>query len=590
MVEDNVSRVSPGMATPDAVPTTIETPTTVSVNVRPNIPSRLSSSTCTTAIQDDTAVLRNTNTNLAIMSMSSSVSSMPSNEPRYNDHHHEMTHSPKITVTTTDNSTSPVLVVPPPSTSTHYQQRKLVQLDGNKATTAVASSNNKKDADGQLEEMKQTIHKLETSMLEQNLQLHSMMKQQCDQMTTLMKTVQSQGSIAGGATVDDLSTILTRSGFQLQLLPAPPPTIPEEDPLPFHCGSYQVTVDQPRYQHNHNNVAPSSPSTMTWQVDGYSGIVPDPDYKDYFVGLDWNRKKHERSLSMLSSSTASSSSSSSDQSNRRPSIATAGANKSYNKNKVISVIIPCYNEEGSDLDRTIRGLSRQIMPKGWRVEVVIVMDGITHMSDSMARYLYQMFGVEWKHAGGSDGTNGDSGAGKDDEETPNGGQGAVDYLSLGEDGLNDKSYPFKRFPDAQTVIVHPIIKNDHDKAAAENSTRLPAMDGTIGGFSLVVKRKNRRKANSQMWWLGPHASTVNAKYVLATDCGTYFERTTTLKLLNRMESEIHTMAVTGFQRTMPSVLQGDGSFEMCTSPFDFVLRNLQRFEFDVRSDINVCCM
>ena len=147
-----------------------------------------------------------------------------------------------------------------------------------------------------------------------------------------------------------------------------------------------------------------------------------------------------------------------------------------------------------------------------------------------------------------------------------------------------KKYPFDNFPDAQTIIVHPVLDVGENEArscgSAARLSRIPAMDGTIGGFSLVVKRKNRRKANSPMWWLGPHASTINAKYVLATDCGTYFERTITLKLLNRMESEIYTMAVTGFQRTMPSSLQGDGSFELCTSPFDFVLRSLQRFEFE----------
>ncbi|CAB9497710.1 Chitin synthase [Seminavis robusta] len=263
-----------------------------------------------------------------------------------------------------------------------------------------------------------------------------------------------------------------------------------EEDFPVDVGSYEIEYDK----------------TM-WSVTGVSSRVPKPDY-DYFPGLKWDEAAPENGMART------------------------------NEDKVVSCIIPCYNEEGKELERTIRGLSRQIMPEGWRVEAVIVMDGMYAMSESMAAYLCTLFGVDF----GSE------------DPTVN---------------------PFGVFPDANTIIVHPF-----DQAAAQ--TRRPVMEGTVaGGFSLVVKRENRRKANSQQWWLGPHASTIRCKYALATDCGTYFERTTAARLIERLDDDRALHAVTGTQRTMPASIQGDGDYELCYRPFHFLLRQLQRFEFEV---------
>lgn len=264
----------------------------------------------------------------------------------------------------------------------------------------------------------------------------------------------------------------------------------EEEPLPIDVGSYTVSY-----------------GGTTWNVSGVTSLVPDPEY-NYFPGLEWSHSKPTEP----------------------------------HNDKVIAAIIPCYNEEGKELERTIRGLSRQVLPNGWRVEIVIVMDGMTAMDPTMAVYLETIFGINFDNS---------------DQNTTN---------------------PFVQLPKAQTIIVHPI-----DQEAA--GTRQPAMTGTIGGYSLVVKRENRRKANSQQWWLGPFASTTQCKYALATDCGTYFERTTTNKLVERLDGDIATHAVTGYQRTMPADLQGDGSWELCHHPFNFMLRNLQRFEFEVCTKI-----
>jgi hypothetical protein len=262
----------------------------------------------------------------------------------------------------------------------------------------------------------------------------------------------------------------------------------EEPNLPIACGDYLVEWDQTQ-----------------WSVAGVSCLAPKPDH-DYFPGLSasalWN------------------------------------ASTGPLNDKIISTIIPCYNEEGKDLERTMRGLSRQNMPEGWQLEAVIVMDGVTAMSSSMAEYLYSLFGVDFTS----------------DDPTLN---------------------PFEILKDARTIVVNPA---DRDAAL----TRRPVIEGTVGGYSLVVKRENRRKANSQQWWLGPHSTAIGCKYALATDCGTYFERATVARLMERLDDDIATHAVTGTQRTMPADLQGDGNWEFCYNPFHFLLRQLQRFEFEVR--------
>jgi cellulose synthase/poly-beta-1,6-N-acetylglucosamine synthase-like glycosyltransferase len=263
-------------------------------------------------------------------------------------------------------------------------------------------------------------------------------------------------------------------------------------PVPIDVGSYEIHF-----------------GNTTWMLTGVSSCEPDPDFV-YFPGLAWS----------------------------------ATDPTSPPNDNIISAIIPCYNEEGVDLERTIRGLSRQIMPEGWRIEVVIVMDGVGAMTDSMSKYLAQIFGIHFKP--------------EDRDQDP--------FLNPYD--------PFLVLPQAETIIVQPL-----NKEAAY--TRLPVIQGTVGGFSLVVKKENRRKANSQQWWLGPHSTAMGCKYALATDCGTYFERKTVKRLIERLDDDICTHAVTGTQQTMPSDIQGDGNFEYCHHPFNFVLRMLQRFEFEV---------
>ena len=84
-----------------------------------------------------------------------------------------------------------------------------------------------------------------------------------------------------------------------------------------------------------------------------------------------------------------------------------------------------------------------------------------------------------------------------------------------------------------------------------------------------------------MWWLGAHAASMEAFYVLATDCGTIFDPNCTYELVTKLQADLALQAVTGTRRIMSSAMQGDSFAEMCTSPIDFMLRMLQTFEFEI---------
>ena len=261
----------------------------------------------------------------------------------------------------------------------------------------------------------------------------------------------------------------------------------EEDRTEIETGSFVVTAGGTK-----------------WRVAGYTSIEPIPDY-NYFPGLTWSCDK------------------------------TDGVEYKYSNDRVISAIVPCFNERGKDLQRTVRSLYRQRLPKGWRLEVVIVMDGADCMDASMSEYLSTLFAVKF-----------------------NSGDPEMD--------------PFQAMPDSQTIVIDPV-----DKEAAHS--RKPAVYGIVGGYSLVVKKHNHRKANSQMWWLGPHGQFLDCAYSLATDCGTVFARTATIHLIRRMDAEPNLHAVTGFQRIMSSTMQGDGIFEPIEKPFSFLVRSFWLIRF-----------
>jgi len=152
------------------------------------------------------------------------------------------------------------------------------------------------------------------------------------------------------------------------------------------------------------------------------------------------------------------------------------------KKRILSVCIPCFNEEASALQRTIRSLRRAYLPPGVIMEILVVVDGKQQISPSMAKYLRQLFGIS-------------------------------------VDADDQQKNPFVTFPNSQTIIVENV---------SNGNIREPV--------TLLIKRTNKRKVNSQKWWLYGHAKDVRAEFVFATDCGIVFDRKCILLLIERYVS------------------------------------------------------
>jgi cellulose synthase/poly-beta-1,6-N-acetylglucosamine synthase-like glycosyltransferase len=214
------------------------------------------------------------------------------------------------------------------------------------------------------------------------------------------------------------------------------------------------------------------------------------------------------------------------------------ATKTTKRTTVISVCIPCFNEDANSLERTLESLKAQKLPKQHAMEVLVVMDGIGKMSESMRVYIQSSFGLS--------------------------------ICMADDDGSGRTQDPFKRLPSAETVIVEPLNDQIGDTDR-----------GGFGSISLALKKNNQGKVNSHMWWLGGHAKDLGCEFALATDCGIIFEPTAVWHMLARLERDQGLVAVTGFQRVMTATMQGDGSIELLTDPIGYALRQIQRFDCEV---------
>lgn len=218
--------------------------------------------------------------------------------------------------------------------------------------------------------------------------------------------------------------------------------------------------------------------------------------------------------------------------------------------RVVSVCIPCFNEEADSLKRTIDSLHKQRLPRGFVIEVVVAMDGTGQISKSMSEYLQMLFGI-----------------------------------NLFE--TDARKNPFVTFPSAQTVVVEQT-----SDLGIDNTADLLRKKKAAISLSLVIKRTNKRKVNSQRWWLHAHAKDTQCEFAFATDCGIVFDPKCLALLLDRMDREPGLSGLTGYQRVMPAPMQGDGNFECFRDPWGFFLRNIQSFDFEVCKlvfDSIVCC-
>jgi len=198
--------------------------------------------------------------------------------------------------------------------------------------------------------------------------------------------------------------------------------------------------------------------------------------------------------------------------------------------RTISICIPCFNEEAASLKRSISSLQKQALPYGVRLEIVVAVDGTQQVSESMDKYLEEIFGITAKRKA--------------------------------------KINPFDALPYVNTVIVQ-----------AENSQNKTNSANTM--LSLVLKRTNRRKVNSQMWWLRSHARDAQCEFAFATDCGIVFDPKCIPTMIERMDRQPNLSALTGYQRVMTAQMQGDSRFECIVDPWGFFLRILQSYDFEL---------
>jgi cellulose synthase/poly-beta-1,6-N-acetylglucosamine synthase-like glycosyltransferase len=114
------------------------------------------------------------------------------------------------------------------------------------------------------------------------------------------------------------------------------------------------------------------------------------------------------------------------------------------------------------------------------------------------------------------------------------------------------------------------------EAASAQVTQNTTHTGTIASLSLVLKRENHGKANSHMWWIGAHSPACSSEFAFGTDCGIVFSDELLFALIDRLDNNDVLSAVTGYQRTMSSEMQGDGKWELFSDPSGYFLRQLQR--------------
>eukprot|EP00475_Leptophrys_vorax_P036588 TRINITY_DN6208_c0_g1_i5.p1 TRINITY_DN6208_c0_g1~~TRINITY_DN6208_c0_g1_i5.p1 ORF type:complete len:770 (-),score=162.28 TRINITY_DN6208_c0_g1_i5:97-2406(-) len=168
----------------------------------------------------------------------------------------------------------------------------------------------------------------------------------------------------------------------------------------------------------------------------------------------------------------------------------------------LTVCVPFYNEEKGDMERTLDSLRialNELISNSSVIRsasIVLVGDGIQHLSGSMKTYLATSLNVQ-----------------PDDLNPP----ANVDFRIIHQNGV--------RF--AERISL-----------------------------SLLVKRCNGGKAHSQEMFCALFAASLESKYMFLTDCGTSYKGDCLEWLLRLMEKNPFCIGCTGHQRILPLEKQG----------------------------------
>ena len=101
---------------------------------------------------------------------------------------------------------------------------------------------------------------------------------------------------------------------------------------------------------------------------------------------------------------------------------------------------------------------------------------------------------------------------------------------------------------AQTIVVEPMTSTIGSSSSTPQNNL---------GLSLVLKKHNHGKVDSQRWWLGCHVPASASKYFLQTDCGTIFDVNCIELMYQRLEMDPEIVAVACMQRSMSAEQQGE---------------------------------
>jgi chitin synthase len=230
-------------------------------------------------------------------------------------------------------------------------------------------------------------------------------------------------------------------------------------------------------------------------------------------------------------------------------------NKTYfhnfnNEKDGITIIIPFYNEESHELEATLNSLFYCIkylthFKPEWeeeKIQILLIQDGWYKSSDSMKKYLKQLYDIEID------------------------GKHWSDYYQ----DFNDETYT--KEPTAFIFEDNkPICFNRHKTPNKEIAKYL--------NISLLIKIDNRKKHNSHEWFIGRNgfSEVKQSKYMFCTDCFTMYHKACLYHLVNHMDNNEKTAVCTGRQRVMSRDMQGSNENILSLSS---ILRDVQLFDFE----------
>lgn len=191
----------------------------------------------------------------------------------------------------------------------------------------------------------------------------------------------------------------------------------------------------------------------------------------------------------------------------------------HRKNKKksnIGVVFPFFNEEVYELTRSFRSIYRQQVQceDSLKTEFyyVAVMDGWEKAADSVKEYILKLF--------------------------PSDENGWLKYI---EHADGDRS-------EIGTLILQKV---DDDK----QFTTISVEKDVDLKLAIVIKKDNRRKANSHEWFFNSFAVEYDVTYAFATDCGTLYDDNCLYNLIDYLDKHSDVAVVTGRQRVMSADMQ-----------------------------------